>query len=62
MHSKNFTKGKNPRIIQGEVFTDKDIPPFMDMKEWNIKHNLGNKKWIQEFVKKRSNYFTKQYV
>ncbi len=48
MYSKNFSKGKNPRIIQGEIFTDKDIPPFMSMKEWNKKHGLGEKKWIQE--------------
>ncbi len=48
MHSKNFTKGKNPRIIQGEIFTDKDIPPFMTMEEWNKKHGLGDKKWLQE--------------
>ncbi len=48
MYSKNFSKGKNPRIIQGEVFTDKDIPPFMSMKEWNKKHGLGEKKWLQE--------------
>ena len=64
MHSKNFTKGKNPRIIQGEVFTDKDIPPFMSMKEWNKKHGLGEKKWIQEQSKKyvdmRAKYLMEQ--
>ena len=49
MYSKNFTKGKNPRILQGEVFTDKDIPPFMTMEEWNKKHGLDGKKWLQEF-------------
>jgi len=48
MYSKNFTKGKNPKVLQGEVFTDKDIPPFMSMKEWNKKHGLGEKKWLQE--------------
>ena len=48
MYSKNFTKGKNPRVLQGEVFTDKDIPPFMTMEEWNKKHGLGDKKWLQE--------------
>ncbi len=48
MYSKNFTKGKNPKVLQGEVFTDKDIPPFMTMKEWNKKHGLGEKKWLQE--------------
>ena len=48
MYSKNFTKGSNPKIIQGEVFTDKDIPPFMSMKEWKKKYNLGDKKWLQE--------------
>ena len=48
MYSKNFTKGKNPRILQGEVFTDKDIPPFMTMEEWNKKHGLDGKKWLQE--------------
>ena len=60
MHSENFTKGKRPRILQGEIFTDKDIPPFMTMTEWNKKHNLGDKKWIQEFVEKRSNYLMEQ--
>ena len=48
MYSKNFTKGKNPKVLQGEVFTDKDIPPFMTMEEWNKKHGLGEKKWLQE--------------
>ena len=48
MYSKNFTKGSNPKIIQGEIFTDKDIPPFMTMKEWKKKYNLGDKKWLQE--------------
>jgi hypothetical protein len=60
MHSENFTKGKRPRILQGEIFTDKDIPPFMTMTEWNKKHNLGDKKWIQEFVEKRSNQIMEQ--
>jgi len=60
MNSNNFIKGKNPRIIQGEIFTDKDIPPFMSMKEWNKKHNIGNKKWIQEFVDNRSEFIMEQ--